>query len=203
MSDFLMRARPHDEVGIPLVQAELSKLGAAAFGYGVEQYPRELARAMLTQRDDTAYKVRFAPDLVPVWPGLLTLFCEVKTESQGSDNFAVEADAYRGSLLHDSGGMVLYAFVDLTQRTVVGCWARDIKTPRRILVPNRPDYKESQERMYRNFPQAKVEAISWRNGSGTPFFLIPKRWPVFLPFSVFMVQRGPLAPRQAEQGALL
>src|SRR5262249_34908146 len=148
----------------------------AATPFGLERDPPALRDALRSQSDPTSILLRYRPDQLLVKVGERSLLCEVKSEAEGYPNFAVEADAYLAGL--DWNAIyrhVAYAFCDLRVGVSWACWAEEIPSPQEIIVPLRHRHAaDALRRMPLAFPDARIESRDYGNGSGTPFFLMPK-----------------------------
>lgn len=186
------RAKPHDEIGLRLVIGRFQAHGYQNFLYGTETDSEALRRALQGQHDPTSIMLRFRPDQAFVKPGVRTVLCEVKTEGGQYPNFAIEADSYRAALLWNAAHRhVMFTFADLGAETLVACWAQDLPPPREIRVPRRWDFADNMERMRAEFPG--VPLVPWPHkpggaGSGTPYFLVPKRTRALTALDGFIVR---------------
>lgn len=179
VTSFHARAAQHDGPALTTVIGAFKGEGFHNFRFGSE-LDSPLMRDALRQRDDpTSILLRYRPDQVFSHPGARTVLCELKSEKKGYPNFAVEADAYLAGLdwnkLHRH---VMYAFCDLAQQTYWACWADEIPRPTTIYVPKfHCRFVDSMRRLPKAFPEADVSVMDWGEGSGTPYFLVPKPRP--------------------------
>jgi hypothetical protein len=188
---FAARASQHDKDAIPVVVSAFESVGFACYDLGTETDSDELHQALMSQYDETSIMLRFRPDRVFIRRGYRSVLCEIKSESQGYPNFAMEADSYQAAHKWDADcERVMYAFVDLSQEQarMVCCWVGDIPLPSQIRVPRRWDFEQQTERMRMAYPGADVIPARYVPGkqSGTPYFLIRKFSPYLKPFGQFM-----------------
>lgn len=192
MSTFKQRRRQHDEKAMPIVEEEFSKFGFDKFDDGVETQSDEKRIALSQQKDITSLMHRYRPDAIMIKRGEMSILCEVKSEADGKPNFAIEVDSYTvAHALQGTGQSVMYAFVDLSVKppVVLCCWVDNVPSPTFILMPNRWDYGDNLARMQEQYPGARIKPLFGAAGSGTPFFLIPKKFAALLPFSEFAVKK--------------
>lgn len=179
MASFSVRAAQHDGPALRAVVAAFRAEGFHNFRFGSEVDGPALRDAVRTDDDPTSILLRYRPDQVFGRPGARTVLCELKSETKGYPNFAVEADAYLAGL--DWNALyrhVMYAFCDLSQGTHWACWADEVPRPSQIVVPNfHRRFAESMRRLPRAFPGAAICVRDWGDGSGTPYFCVPKPKP--------------------------
>ena len=188
---FATRARQHDGDATPMVVSLFESVGFVCYDLGTETDSDELHRALMSQYDETSIMLRFRPDKVFVKSGYRSLLCEIKSESQGYPNFAIEVDSYQAAHKWDSDcERVMYSFVDLSQEQarVACCWVGDVPPPTSIRVPRRWDFERQLERMAAAFPGADMIPCQYIRGkqSGTPYFLIRKTSVYLKPFNQFI-----------------
>jgi hypothetical protein len=184
---------------VTAVKEVLDKLDIECFDQGIEEASQAARDALMKQYDATSLMIRYKPDLIGVRLGGFSVLVEVKSEGQGSCNFAVEVDSFTATKAYAAmGHSVVYAFTTLTpesSQSIVGCWTSDVVTPKLILVPRRPTSQHylggiaTMRRLEKVYPQTKFQMIRWSRrskGSGTPFFLIPKDTSYLKPFYGFI-----------------
>lgn len=179
MASFAVRAGQHDGPALDAVIAAFRAEGFHNFRFGLELDGRQVRDALRVDDDPTSVLLRYRPDQVFGRAGARTVLCELKSERKGYPNFAVEADAFLAGL--DWNALyrhVMYAFCDLGQGMHWACWADEIPRPNAIYIPNtHPRFAESMRRLPKAFPGAAVCIRNWGEGSGTPYFLVPKPRP--------------------------
>lgn len=201
MSSFAARARTHDGTALAIVQAIFKANGFTEFKTGIETRKPDLWEALQRQRDRTSMMLRYQPDQTFVGTGVArTVLCEVKSECDAHPNFAIEADAYLAALDWNAGYQhLMYAFCDLDRGQQWGCWADDIPRPvgiGAIRVPKRRDAGETLGRLERRFGRGACQLVEWsQKGSGTAFFLVPKRSTFLIPLDQFVRDRVVAAVR--------
>lgn len=182
MSSFAVRASQHDGPALNAVIAAFKAEGFHSFRFGSELDSPVLREALRVRDDPTSILLRYRPDQVFSHPEARTVLCELKSEKKGYPNFAVEADAYLAGL--DWNRLyrhVMYAFCDVGQDLHWACWADEIPRPNRVYVPDfHPRFAESMLRLPKAFPEAAISVMDWGEGSGTPYFFVPKPKPGLL-----------------------
>lgn len=167
---FAERICQHDSEALPLVKRKFSKYGYTIYSFGIELAP-QLHASLQKLQDDTSKIVRYRPDLVAVHPQKGSILLEIKSEKSGNPNFAVEFDAWDAARLwNQDARKVLYVFADLLYRIVYACWPEEIR-PQKIYVPRTEDI----QRIIAICPDVEIVSISKIRGSGTAFFLVPKK----------------------------
>lgn len=185
----------HDTVALPAVLSAWESAGFEAHACGQEADTEALRSALCAQSDATSRMLRFRPDRVLVKRGVRSVLCEVKSETKGYSNYAVEVDSYLAARQWNAAySHVCYAFVTLTRckdggtwrvGEVVGCWANEIPEPSRITVPRRWDAAKTLARLGNEMPGVNLVPSEWRGGSGTAFFTIPKSSRFLVPLRIF------------------
>ena len=157
-----------------------------------------LALGLRQQRDRLSLMLRYQPDQIAVFLGQRSLLCEVKSEVGRSKNFAIEADSLLGAREWErTGDLVFYAFVDVSvhdlEQSVTGCWLRELAVTM-VKVPTTTDWEAHKRRMAEaalTFPGCRIEACNLqRDGSGTPFVLVPKQSRALRPLAELLSARS-------------
>lgn len=175
MKTFKERSSQHDDIAIPLVEAIFERHGFKGFTIGTETDDKSLYEMLRNQSDPTSIMLRFRPDRVKIKRGVRAVLCEVKSEGGRYPNFAVEIDSYRAAILWNQHSKhVMFALVNIADRTAYGVWADEFPSPRTVFVPRRWDYEKQYRRMVAEWPGSTVKPVNWGGGSGTPYMLIPK-----------------------------
>jgi hypothetical protein len=138
---------------------------------------------LVTQPWDGAYvdaaslAARFRPDLIVSANGKWSALIYVKSESAGRPHFAVEVDSYTAAVEHqEAGHSVALSYVDLSIEPahIMCCWREDSYRPGNIIIPERSDYRATKEDLGKIYPYAWFFRDDRANGSGTPYYLVPK-----------------------------
>lgn len=167
-SGFDNREEQHERA-IALVENVFREMGFELFPFGVELAP-ELARMLRGLRNGTSKKLRYRPDRIAVHPEKGSLLVEIKSEVGTSPNFAVEVDAWDAARLWNKDEReVVYVFVDLAARSVLGAWPEDLM-PTMVYVPR----VEDLQRISTICPGASIKFLPSAKGSGTAFFTVKK-----------------------------
>lgn len=179
MASFAVRAGQHDGPALRAVIAAFQTEGFCGFRFGVEGDAAVLRDALRLGDDPTSILLRYRPDQVFSRPGARTVLCELKSEGKGYPNFAVEADAYlAGRDWNHLYRHVMYAFCDLSQGLYWACWADEIPRPDALYIPSaHPRFAEFMRRLPKAFAGAAICVRNWGEGSGTPYFFVPKPRP--------------------------
>lgn len=189
MKTWEQRRRQHDGVAIPRVVELFSEYGFAGHVTGVETDGRGLRKALLSKTDKASLAYRFRPDMIFTKAGYPSLMCEIKSEGQNSKNYAIEFLSFEAAKgwgkIHE---MAMYIFVSVENGKNVHCCLIDnVCTPAVVFMPaNHQDTRENKRYISSNHPNVKIIEKKRRNGSGTPYFLIPKLATNIMPFHVFM-----------------
>ncbi len=176
MASFAVRAGQHDGPALAAVIRTFQAEGFCNFRFGLETDGVTLRDVLQCHDDPTSILLRYRPDQVFSRPDSRTVLCELKSESKGYPNFAVEADAYlAGRAWNHLYRHVMYAFCDLQRCEYWACWADAIPEPGIVYVPERHRrFAEHMARLPKAFPRARVTSLNWGEGSGTPYFFVPK-----------------------------
>lgn len=168
MPGYADRIRQHDETALEVVRSTFLTRRIKLYPFGGELSP-SLQKDLRSLGNGTSRMLRYRPDQVAVIPGKRSLLLEIKSESDGSPNFAVELNAWEAAKMWNRDSRhVLYVFVDLKVGSVYAAWPENL-TPARIFVPRTGDLGRIAA-----YPGIPVRKIVTRRGSGTTFFLVPK-----------------------------
>lgn len=194
---FNSRSKKHDQIAIPHTIEQLKKYGFTNIVTQGHEYDKDDLRNLLAKRRDTISLLkRFKPDVIAIKNDEI-MFCEIKSEQNGYNNYAIEFDSFISIKEHSKTGPALYSFVtiDPHEQNVSGskvCSASNIPYPSRISVPMRFDYELTVAYIKDNWPDTAITYREHQGGSGTAYFLIPKsdkileNWPEF--FSIKSIQ---------------
>jgi hypothetical protein len=185
------RYTSHDEIAVPLVVSAFAAHGFEGFAQGTETDGDRLHDLLRKADDDTGMLLRYRPDRVLICPRRGAMLCEIKGEGGLFPNFAIEVPAWWSARRHEQAGLrVAVAFAVIPNGPISCCWASKIPFPSTICVPRREGYPERRAWVRAHFPGIPIDEIPYRSGSGTPFFLVPKRVPFLLPLAEFIARLG-------------
>ena len=172
------RMKVHDKIGFPAAWNALEKKGYTLELAGQERYSDNFRNILSQNSDLTSIHLRWHPDIEATKNGKSVL-CEVKTHDithRDTGNYAVEADSYKAAKM--LAIPVIYIFVEVADGVIVilrWCCSDDI-TPSVIRIPDRFDFERKREELKTYFSDTvRFEAWPHSGGSGTPYFLVPKR----------------------------
>ena len=192
--NFAGRNRDHERA-MRLVEAVFAHHGIRAEAYGTEEDRREAWELLMNCLNDVAIRQRYRPDLSLDIPGYGCAHCEVKSGPDYRLNFAIEDRAWwaaREAAEKDPHAMA--AFVEMRDHKphgrILACYIRDIPLPVRMNMPvPRWDNTERKAWIGLHYPGTYIHTEHWGHASGTPYFLVPKSEPYFIPFEQFIRER--------------
>ena len=172
------RMEVHDKIGFPAAWNALEQKGYTLCRTGMERYSDEAIDKLSRNSDITSVLLRWHPDIAAVKDGNSHL-CEVKTNDithRDTGNYAIEADSYRAAKMFVIP--IIYIFVEVAEEAVVvirWCCSDDIE-PSVIRITDRFNFEQKRDKLRPYFSDT-VRFESWPHsgGSGTPYFLVPKR----------------------------
>jgi len=172
------RMELHDKIGYLAVCVALEEKGYAVERTGMERYSDETIDKLSQNSDSTSTFLRWHPDIAAIGNGKSHL-CEVKTVDvtrRDTGNWAIEADSYKAAKMFVIP--VIYIFVDVVNGQAISikwCQSDDI-TPSVITIPDRFNFEQKRDELKIYFSDGvRFEPRPHNGGSGTPYFLIPKR----------------------------
>lgn len=139
--------------------------------------------------DDTSLQFRYRPDKLFIHPIIGSLICEIKSESTGHKNFAIEFVSYAVGMIWAKSHRLVYSFVEIANGCPFRlrcCWGEEIPHPTKVFVPQRWDATEMEYYLLKRYPDIDIIRKSHDSGSGTPYFLVPKTAQYLTGFSEFM-----------------
>lgn len=168
--EFLERVEQHDKRAVMMAESAFRKYGFILYPFGGELVP-DLQKALRRIDSNASRMLRYRPDRIAVKPGSAVYLVEIKSESKGSKNFAVEFDAWNAACMWNKDmKVVIYIFIDLLTKKIYGCFPEELK-PEQIIVPRISDVRK----VLKFLPAgASVKCHKGVSGSGTAFFLIAK-----------------------------
>lgn len=198
MDSFAQRTKQHDTIAIPLVTKLFNQHGFERNDHGFEHDSLKTRRAISKQRDVVSRMLNYRPDMTFTKTDFGSIFCEVKSEGQERPNFAIEFNSWVETktwnsftplwdTTQDSTQHVIYAFVDTHLGKVSCCWADSVSRPSLIIVPKRPNFKETLNDILERFPKLFTDLQEHTgHGSGTPYFLLSKNSGCLVTFDTFI-----------------
>ncbi len=200
MSDnFHNRTWVHDNIAVPAMEEDFLSAGYKSFVSGIEFDDPELKQMLRNQQDLTSMRIRYKPDRILVHPKDGSLMCEIKSESQGYNNFAIEFNSYAMVIEWGKMNKILYAFANINETRnckMTYTWAENIKLPSTVIVPNRSDANVNKQWIKKKFPTILIKHVQHRGGSGTPYFLVPKNASYMLNFALIFPKSQKQLPEQ-------
>lgn len=183
MDTFRNRIFEHDKIAIPYLKEEFEKHGLVCIKHGVEIHDERLQKSLmlLGRTNQGALRDRYKPDfyIIPNGNEIVQPFmCEVKSESRGHKNYAIEWDSFCSAKIWDNGQKaVMYAFIEIVNEkpvSLVCCWIDEIKISY-VNVPMRFDFERNMTELTELYPDIEFKPSEHKAGAGTPFFIIPKK----------------------------
>jgi hypothetical protein len=185
------RVKAHDILALPAVDYLFSLMGYSHFELGIEREKKKFRDALKNRNDPQALKIRFSPDRLYSKNDQNIVICEVKSEYSQWSNFSIEFDSYLQAVKYSEDGY-LYAFVDISKwDDYFSCQVffsriEDIPIIQEFIVPkHHPLWELFVARIKKDFPATNISFRDNSKGSGTPYFLLPKRSDFMIKPSVF------------------